>query len=140
MMLSQFAEREHVAAALLEVLAVAPDRELTTEAWQAVATSYCATAIVEQTDLDALLAAADSVVTANTDDDGHTTHRIADMELARSVLHRAARRTGLPQDVDTELRRSQVERLVFSWERQHTPPGPDDEGCGSSGVMLCEAF
>ena len=126
-LLSRFAEREHIAAALLEVLALVPDRVLSSEVWQASATAYCATAIVEQTDLDALLAAAHSVVTANTDDCGRTTHRIADVELARSVLHRAARRTGLPQNVDTELRRSQVDRLIFNWERQHTPPGPDDE-------------
>jgi hypothetical protein len=83
--------------------------------------------IVEQTDLNALRDAAGSVITTNTDDEGHTTHRITDAELAQTVLHKAAQRTGLPGNVDTELRRRQVERLIFNWERQHTPRRPDDE-------------
>lgn len=123
-LLSRLAGREVVPVALLEVLAMVSGRELSAAAWQAVATKYCATAIVERTDLDALVAAADAIITTSTDVDGRTSHRIADPDVAQSVLHRAAQRTGLPPSVDTGLRRRQAGKLIASWERQDTPPSP----------------
>lgn len=62
-LLKGLASREVTSVALLEVLAVAPNRELPAEAWQTVATKYCATAIVEHTDLEALVAAANAMIT-----------------------------------------------------------------------------
>ena len=82
--------REVTSVALLEVLAVATNPELPDEAWQAVATKYCATAIVERTDLDALVAAGNGMITAGLDDDDRIWYGIADLDVARSVLHRAA--------------------------------------------------
>jgi hypothetical protein len=96
MLLSRLAGRELVSMALLETLTVAPGRELSTAAWQATASACCATAVVEQCDLDALVAAADRAIIKYTADNGLAYHRMADRELARSVLLRAAQRSGLP--------------------------------------------
>jgi len=122
--LGGLAGHEAAAAALIEVLALTDGRELSAEAWQAAATTYCATAIVEQADLGALVGAAGSVITSSTDGAGGAVYLIANSETAQVVLHRAAQRTGLPIPTDTALRQKQVKRLVSGWEHAHLSANP----------------
>ena len=61
--LSRAARREFASKALLEILALASPEEPPTEAWQSMTNTYCATALVEQPDIDALIGMAGPVIT-----------------------------------------------------------------------------